>query len=146
MEKLYTIGFTQTSAEEFFTKIKRSRIKTLIDTRINNSSQLAGFSKSKDLKFFLKELCDVNYIHKLDLAPTKDLLDAYKGKKITWDNYANEFTKLIRKREVEKKIPLELLNSSCLLCSEKSPHHCHRRLVAEYLQEELSTELTIEHL
>lgn len=146
MEKLFTIGFTQTSAEEFFTKIKKNGIKTLIDTRVNNSSQLAGFSKSKDLKYFLKELCGADYIHKLDLAPTKDLLDSYKAKKISWDTYSIEFIKLLKKREVEKRIPSELLNNSCLLCSEKSPHHCHRRLVAEYLQENLNTELTTDHL
>lgn len=146
MEKIFTIGFTQTTAEEFFTKIKKNSIKILIDTRINNSSQLAGFSKSRDLKFFLKEICGTDYSHRLDLAPTKDLLDAYKKKKITWEVYSEEFTKLIKKREIEKKYPLELLDKSCFLCSEKSPHYCHRRLVAEYLQENLSSKILTDHL
>lgn len=146
MIELSTIGFTKTTAESFFEKLKSNKIKTLIDTRINNNSQLAGFSKKEDIKYFLKEICSANYIHKVDLAPTKELLDAYKSKKIPWTTYEQEFTKLIKNREIEKKIPTELLESSCLLCSEKEPHYCHRRLVAEYLKENLEIEIKIKHL
>lgn len=146
MINICTIGFTKTSAESFFKAIKSNQIKTLIDTRINNNSQLAGFSKKEDIKYFLKEICGTEYIHKIELAPTKELLDTYKSKKISWLSYEQEFFKLIKKREIEKRIPIELLENSCLLCSEKEPHHCHRRLVAEYLKEELGTDITIKHL
>ncbi len=146
MTTIYTIGFTQTTAKDFFEKIKNSNITTLIDTRINNNSQLSGFSKKEDLRFFLKEICGVNYIHKVELAPPKDLLNSYKSGKIDWATYEYEFKKIITKREIEKKLPIELINNSCLLCSEKKPHFCHRRLVAEYLKEKSETEINISHL
>lgn len=146
MINVCTIGFTKTNAESFFKAIKSNQIKTVIDTRINNNSQLAGFSKKEDIKYFLKEICDTEYIHKTELAPTKELLDAYRSKKMSWSSYEQAFFKLIKEREIEKRIPIELLENSCLLCSEKEPHHCHRRLVAEYLKEELGTDITIKHL
>lgn len=146
MATINTIGFTKTSAEAFFETLKKNKIKTLIDTRINNNSQLAGFSKKEDLKYFLSEICNVEYIHKIELAPTKELLNCYKEKKITWQSYETEFISLIKKREIEKRIPIEILENSCLLCSEKEPHHCHRRLVAEYLKENLEIEIKIKHL
>lgn len=146
MIQIYTIGFTKTTAESFFESIKSNKIKTLIDTRINNNSQLSGFSKKEDIKFFLKEICGVDYVHNTELAPTKELLDAYKSKKIPWNLYEDEFIKIIKKREIEKKIPIELIENSCLLCSEKEPHHCHRRLVAEYLKENLDSNIKIKHL
>lgn len=146
MTNLYTIGFTQTKARDFFDTLKKNNIKTLIDTRINNNSQLAGFSKKEDLKYFLQEICSISYIHKIELAPTKELLTAYKSGKINWEAYEGEFKKLIEKREIEKKLPLELLDHSCLLCSEKKPHFCHRRLVAEYLKDKTGSEIQIKHL
>lgn len=146
MIKICTIGFTQTTAKDFFDSLKKNNIKTLIDTRINNNSQLAGFSKKEDLKYFLQEICSINYIHETDLAPTKELLAAYKDGKVNWNSYEDEFKKLIEKREIEKKLSLELIDHSCLLCSEKKPHFCHRRLVAEYLKDKTDFEIQIKHL
>jgi len=142
---LFTIGFTQKSAQEFFTKIKNAGVKRIVDVRLNNNSQLAGFSKKDDLAYFLREIADIEYIHTPDLAPTQDILDAYKKKKGDWGVYERQFLDLIAKREIEKKIQPVLLQNSCLLCSEHLPHHCHRRLVAEYLHKKWGG-IHIQHL
>ena len=132
--KLFTIGFTKTSAARFFSRLKRSGAKQLIDVRLNNSSQLAGFAKRDDLKYFVHELCGMHYEHMPLLAPAKGLLDAYKKDGGSWDQYADRFNALMAKRQIEKLDP-HSLDGGCLLCSEDKPHHCHRRLVAEYLRE-----------
>ncbi|MGD0537299.1 MAG: DUF488 domain-containing protein [Verrucomicrobiota bacterium] len=130
---LFTIGFTQKSAREFFTALKEAGVKRVVDVRLNNISQLAGFSKKDDLAYFLKEIGGIGYVHLPELAPTQDILDAYKKRKGDWSVYEKVFLELMARREVEKKINPELLKQGCLLCSEHLPHHCHRRLVAEYL-------------
>ncbi|MGD1716546.1 DUF488 family protein [Dapis sp. BLCC M172] len=134
--ELFTIGFTKKTAQDFFENLTQSKVKCVIYTRVNNVSQLAGFAKKKDLEYFLKVICNIGYIHILDLAPTKELLDDYKKKRITWDDYEQKFNNLITEREIEKKVSPELLDGSCLLCSEAKPHYCHRRLVAEYLNQQ----------
>jgi uncharacterized protein (DUF488 family) len=130
-----TIGFTKKTAQEFFELLKTAKVKRIIDTRLNNISQLAGFTKRNDLQYFLKEIADIDYIHILDLAPTQEILDNYKKKKEEWAIYEQQFRELMIKREIEKKLDPDLLQDSCLLCSEAKPHHCHRRLVAEYLRD-----------
>ena len=130
---LFTIGFTQKSAKQFFDTLKKAGIKTVIDTRLNNISQLAGFTKKTDLEYFLKTIDNIDYVHLLDLAPTKDILDDYKKKKGDWEIYEQKFLQLIAERQIEKKVSPELIDGACLLCSEAKPHQCHRRLVAEYL-------------
>lgn len=131
---LYTIGFTQRSARNFFTTLQKHNIQTLIDIRINNTSQLAGFTKKEDLEYFLQELCSIRYIHDITLAPTKELLKKIHNKEITFDEYTKQFIMLLQKRQVEKNYTIEKLNNACLLCSEYSPQHCHRSLVAQYFQ------------
>lgn len=143
---VFTIGFTQKKAEVFFNFIKSSGVKTLIDVRLNNISQLAGFAKRDDLKFFLNELCKTEYIHLPDLAPTKDILASYKKKEISWEKYEGDFLDLMSKRNVERSIQPELLDKGCLLCSEHEPHFCHRRLVVEYLNETTDLDLSVKHL
>jgi len=140
-----TIGFTQKSAEKFFKLIKLSGSKRVVDVRLNNVSQLAGFAKRNDLKFFLKEMLDVDYVHLPELAPTKDILDAYKKNKGDWSVYEPAFLELMKEREIEKRIDPEIIAGGCLLCSEDKPHHCHRRLVAEYLEEKWG-DVNIKHL
>lgn len=142
----YTIGFTKKSAETFFGFMRGSKIRTLVDVRLNNVSQLAGFAKKDDLKFFLRELCSVEYIHIPDLAPTKEILDPYQDKKIKWDAYEDLFLNLMSKRNVERIVTPELLDQGCLLCSEHEPHHCHRRLVIEYLNANSQLDLKVKHL
>lgn len=142
---LFTMGFTQKSAEQFFEILIKSGVKTVIDTRLNNVSQLAGFTKKNDLKYFLKQVAGIDYVHILDLAPTKDILDDYKKNKGDWGVYEHKFLKLISDRQIEKKVTPELLNQGCLLCSEAKPHNCHRRLVAEYLKNSWNN-VNIQHL
>lgn len=131
--KLFTIGFTKKSAEVFFNLLRDAGIRQLVDVRLNNSSQLSGFAKQEDLKFFLREIGGIEYHHELLLAPTQDILDAYKKNRINWSEYEREFLDLIRHRQIEKTVSKEILTDSCLLCSEDEPHYCHRRIVAEYL-------------
>ena len=131
--QLFTIGFTRKTAEKFFRLLSESGVKRVVDVRLNNSSQLAGFSKQTDLQYFLKELCGIDYVHVPDLAPTKSILDAYKKHKGSWDVYEQEFLSLMESRRIDEVLARDIIDQSCLLCSEDKPHHCHRRLVAEYL-------------
>jgi uncharacterized protein (DUF488 family) len=133
---IFTIGFTRKSAETFFTRIKEAGVKRLIDVRLNNVSQLAGFTKKDDLSFFTRAICNIDYLHLLELAPTAAILDAYRRAKIPdWQLYEQQFLDLMSSRQIEAKASRQLLDGGCLLCSEESPHHCHRRLVAEYLKD-----------
>jgi uncharacterized protein (DUF488 family) len=135
--EIFTIGFTRTTAEDFFGRLKANRIERLLDVRLNNRSQLAGFAKRDDLAYFLRELAGARYEHASLLAPTQDILDGFKKKgKMTWEEYETRFLALLRDREVESRLrPQEFSERTVLLCSEATPEHCHRRLVAEYLGE-----------
>jgi uncharacterized protein (DUF488 family) len=143
--KLFTIGFTKKSAEQFFGLLKQEGLTKVVDTRLNNVSQLAGFTKRNDLKFFLKEVVGIEYVHMPILAPTKDILDAYKKNGGDWHAYERKFVDLVRSRKIESSVSRELLSGACLLCSEPTPHHCHRRLVAEYLSDSWG-DIEIRHL
>ena len=143
---VYTIGFTKKNAEEFFGFIRKSEISTLIDVRLNNISQLAGFAKRDDLKFFLKEICNAEYVHVPELAPTKKMLDQYKKGETPWEIYEEKFLNLMGQRNIEKSITPTLLEHGCLLCSEHEPHFCHRRLVVEYLNEQSNLNFKVKHL
>jgi uncharacterized protein (DUF488 family) len=133
--ELFTIGFTKKTAAEFFGLLRRHGIKRLVDVRLNNVSQLAGFTKREDLQFFLKEICGAEYVHEPLLAPTQALLDAYKKAKGSWQDYAKKFLQLMTERKIEERIERSLFQvPAVLLCSEPTPEHCHRRLVVEYLQ------------
>lgn len=131
--KVFTIGFTKTSAESFFGRIQKAGVRKLVDVRLNNVSQLAGFAKRDDLRYFLEALCGIEYAHRPELAPSQEMLEAYKKQKGQWADYEKRFLQLIADRRIEETIPREAIDGSCLLCSEDKPHHCHRRLVAEYL-------------
>lgn len=143
--KLYTIGFTQTTAESFFTRLANAGVRKVIDVRLNNVSQLSGFAKKEDLRYFLKTICQIEYDHKPELAPTQELLDEYKKRRGAWVIYEKRFLELMAERKVEEIISPASLNQACLLCSEAQPHYCHRRLVAEYLKKKWG-ELEIIHL
>lgn len=134
--QLFTIGFAETSAASFFSSLRQSGVKRVVDVRLNNTSQLAGFTKKEDLRFFLRAVCDIEYVHLPSLAPTQDILDNFKKFKGSWSIYEEAFTKLMLARQVERTVSPALVHLSCLLCSEKRPDFCHRRLVAEYLQRE----------
>jgi uncharacterized protein (DUF488 family) len=145
MIRLYTIGFAGKSAESFFNLLKRASVKKLVDTRINNVSQLAGFAKGADLKFFAKEIVNITYEQNLDFAPTKELLTRYRGKEISWNEYEIEYLNLLDTRKIAQKMDVEELHENCLLCSEHTPEKCHRRLLAEYLKR-VRNDIEIIHL
>lgn len=132
--RLFTIGFTKTTAEHFFTRLKEAGVKKLVDVRLNNVSQLAGFAKKEDLAYFLRVICGIPYEHRPELAPTQDMLDAYKKEGGDWQDYEKRFNALITQRQIDERIPRDALDGACLLCSEDTPKHCHRRLVADYLK------------
>ncbi len=133
--EIYTIGFTQRTAASFFGALRAKGIQRLIDVRLNNSSQLAGFTKREDLRYFLKELCGADYLHEPLLAPTQEILDSYKKNGAKWSEYERRFLVLMNERHPEMKVDRKLFSvPTVLLCSEAKPEHCHRRLVAEYLQ------------
>lgn len=133
---LYTIGCTRRSAEAFFGTLRHVGCDLVVDVRLNNTSQLSGFTKRDDMEYFLREICDAEYVHEPMLAPTKDLLVGYRKGSVTWQQYQTEFYAILSTRSVEARLPRTILDlTSVLLCSEFSPQRCHRRLVAEYLQE-----------
>jgi uncharacterized protein (DUF488 family) len=145
MKKIYTIGFTGKTAKEFFTKLEDAGVKRILDIRLKNSSQLSGFAKKDDLQYFLMKINGTEYLHVTEMAPTENILDSYKKKKINWSEYEMQFNKLLTERKVENHMRDELSEGDCLLCSEEKPTFCHRRLVAEYLQKTLGG-ITILHL
>ena len=134
--EVYSIGFTEKSAEQFFGILKKQGIQCLLDVRLNNVSQLAGFAKRDDLRYFLRQICNAEYIHEPLLAPTQEMLDGYKKHKGSWQDYERQFLELMAQRGVESKLDRSIfLRPTVLLCSELKPDRCHRRLVLEYLAE-----------
>ena len=134
--KIYTIGFTKKTAEEFFGTLRSSGASRVVDVRLNNVSQLAGFAKKQDLAWFLKEICGMDYVHLPLLAPTQEILDGYKKLNGDWQVYEGQFLEKMKQRRIEEVVSRDVIAASCLLCSEDRPHHCHRRLVAEYLRKQ----------
>ena len=144
--EVYSIGFTKKTAEQFFGILGKAGIRRLLDVRLKNASQLAGFTKREDLVYFLREICAAEYRHEPQLAPTKEMLDDYKKRKGSWEEYERRFLALMADRKVEEKLdPGIFAVPTVLLCSEPTPDNCHRRLVLEYLQQKWSN-LTIHHL
>ena len=129
MKTLYTIGFSGKDARTFFTTLKQNNISLLVDIRLNNVSQLAGYTKKNDLEFFLREICNIDYSHEISFAPTKEILDNYKNKVITWEQYKEEYISLMEYRKILNNNSLNL-DKACLLCSEKTHEQCHRSLLA----------------
>jgi uncharacterized protein (DUF488 family) len=133
--EIYSIGFTQKSASEFFGALKANGIERLLDVRLNNTSQLAGFAKQSDLPYFLREICGIDYEHEPLLAPTQEILDDFKKRRGSWNVYTEAYLSLIGSRKVESALSQEsFLKKTVLLCSEPTAEHCHRRLALKYLQ------------
>ena len=143
--KVLTIGFTKRSARRFFEVLRDSGAKRVVDVRLNNVSQLAGFAKKDDLAYFLKTICGMEYVHLPVLAPTQEMLDDYKKRRGDWQTYEAKFLDLMKQRRIEETVSREVVADGCLLCSEDKPHHCHRRLVAEYLKQHWG-DVEIRHL
>ena len=143
--KIFTIGFTKKPAREFFGRLRRPGLVRVIDVRLNNVSQLSGFSKRDDLEFFCDAMLGLKYLHLPELAPTEGMLTAYKKDHGAWSEYEAKFLALMAKRRIETAVDRAILDGACLLCSEPTPEHCHRRLVAEYLQQKWPA-VEIEHI
>lgn len=143
---LATIGFTKSTAARFFDRLKSINVKKVIDVRLHNTSQLSGFAKSEDLAFFLREICGAQYVHQPLLAPSDDILKAFKRDKGDWNIYENAFMHLMEQRKIENRLTPDMFEGACLLCSEDTPHHCHRRLVCEYLNGKWNGALKVRHL
>lgn len=131
---LFTIGFAKKDAQTFFEMLRMARIRKVIDVRLNNVSQLAGFTKKNDLKYFLEKIIGCQYQHRPDWAPTDVILDPYKKGKTTWNDYVRDFTELMEQRKIGSDVSPADLDHVCLLCSEPTPEQCHRRLVAERIR------------
>ncbi len=144
--EIFSIGFTHKTARDFFEMLKANRIERLLDVRLSNTSQLAGFTKQADLEYFLHEICGAVYEHESLLAPSVELFRAYRKEKGSWDDLASGYLKLLTARKVESVLPKSSFKKrTVLLCSEASPDECHRRLALEYLQKHWP-EVKIHHL
>jgi uncharacterized protein (DUF488 family) len=141
-----TIGFTRTTAEGFFERLRNAGVRKIVDVRLHNTSQLAGFAKADDLAYFLRTIGGIEYAHQPLLAPTDTMLKAYRKEKGDWGVYEAHFLKLMVERQIEMRLRPEMLDGACLLCSEATPHHCHRRLVCEYLNDRWTGALRVKHL
>lgn len=141
-----TIGFTQTTAANFFERLRSAGVAKVVDVRLHNTSQLAGFAKADDLAYFLKAIGGIQYAHQPLLAPTDAILKAFKKEKGDWQVYQGRFLALMEERRIEQRLKPEMFAGACLLCSEATPHHCHRRLVCEYLNEKWEGALAVRHL
>ncbi|MDX9860516.1 MAG: DUF488 domain-containing protein [Rhodospirillales bacterium] len=143
---LFTIGFTKTTAEGFFDRLLTAGVKTVVDVRLHNTSQLAGFAKADDLAFFLGKIGGIRYVHEPLLAPTEAIMKAFKKEKGDWETFQRQFLDLMARRRIEDRLAPAGLDGACLLCSEDKPHRCHRRLVCDYLNERWGGRLMVTHL
>lgn len=145
---IFTIGFTKKTAKQFFELLNKNNVEILLDIRLNNKSQLAGFTKGDDLQYFLSELCHCEYRHCLEFAPTKEILDAYKKKQIAWNEYESQYAALMNKRAKYLEFSNRFANYTniCLLCSEPTPEQCHRRLLAEMIVNTAPKQIEVKHI
>lgn len=142
----YTIGTTKKTARSFFELLKENKVSKIIDIRLRNNSQLAGFAKGKDLSYFAGQILNAEYVHEKRMSPTKELLDGYKKANLSWAQYEIEFHNIMNTRKIEKIFTPESLHQACFLCSEEQADHCHRRLVVEYLASKTNLKINIKHL
>ena len=144
--KIFTIGFAGSSAENFFERLRGAGVRKVIDTRLWASSQLAGFAKKKDLPYFLKEIANIDYEYRKELAPSDDILKPFKNNQLSWDEYEVQYIDLIKHRNIANILNPDEVHEACFLCACKTEHHCHRRLLAEYLRREWNRPVEIVHL
>lgn len=145
MSNLLTIGFTQSTAENFFGRLRKAGVKTVVDVRLHTDSQLAGFAKKRDLPYFLNSIANITYRHEPMLAPTDALMELGRSGKDP-KAWAKGFRALMAERKIEKALKPGDFDSACLMCAEAKAHHCHRSLVADYLQEKWKSPFKVTHL
>ena len=131
---LYTIGFTHKSAQDFFGLLKGAGIRRVLDVRLSNTSQLAGFTKMQDLPYFLDALCGADYVHEPLLAPTRELMERYRKGKSSREEFRAGYLRLLAERRVAERLERKVLEGpTALLCAETDAAQCHRSFAAEYL-------------
>lgn len=130
---IFTMGASKKDAATFFATLREAGVRRVLDVRLRNQSALGGFTRGRNLEYFLKTLLALEYVHRPDLAPTKELLEGYREKQIDWSEYERRFAEILAQRRPEEALAREELDGACLLCSEPKPDRCHRRLVAEHL-------------
>ena len=146
MGKIYTIGFTGKTAREFFDLLNSTDAKYLADTRLNNNSQLAGFTKKGSIEYFVEKLTRLKYIELPLLTPEKEMFQQYR-KDGDWELYESKYNQLLDRRSAVETIDRTLLDAGViLLCSERTPEKCHRRLASEYLRANGFPQVEILHL
>ncbi len=144
--EIATIGFTQSTAEHFFERLRAAGVRRVLDVRIHNTSQLAGFAKAGDLAYFARVIAGASYEHDTRLAPTAEMVSTYRAGRQPWEWFEAQFGDLMKARDIPTILdrrPFEE-RKTVLVCSEPGPERCHRRLVAELLQE--AWEAEVEHL
>lgn len=146
MQTIYTIGYTKKSLEQFIRLLQQAGVDAVLDIRLRNTSQLAGFSKRDDLEFLLRAGFGIQYEHRPDLAPTPEILDGYKDSG-DWAAYEADFCRLLEERQADTagRELLARYRRPCLLCAEPAAGKCHRRLVAEWWAGHLPG-VEVEHL
>lgn len=130
--KVFTIGINNKSAEQFFRLLSDNKIIKIIDIRLNNTTQLCGFSKMNDLKFFLKRILNIEYEYISDFAPTKDIMVSYRENK-DWNKFKTDYLKLLENRKVKESYQNYDFRNTCFLCSEDDADNCHRKILSEFL-------------
>jgi len=142
--EIYTIGFAKKNLREFIKRIQSAGVKKVLDIRLNNTSQLAGYSKKDDLEYVL-ELVNIQYQHIPALAPAEELMKAFKSKEIGWEQYVQTYSRSLEENDPIGLVKVRQGEKICLLCSEDTPKYCHRRLLAEYLGKHIEG-LVVQHL
>ena len=145
--KLFTIGSSEKTAEEFFTLLKNAGVCRIIDVRLENSSHLLSFTRMTHLPYLLREIGEIDYEHKPVLAPTENILYTWKASQkrdIDWKRYKRRFIPVLRRRKIETLVKPADLDNACLLCSESKPENCHRRLVGRYLRDRWADNVKVE--
>ncbi|KMK90760.1 DUF488 family protein [Rossellomorea marisflavi] len=145
--KVTTIGFSKKSLEQFVNLLKEAEVDCLIDTRLNNTSQLSGFAKKNDLKFILENFLNINYLHDKELAPSSEILTDYKKKLMSWEDYKVSYTNLLLQRKVQNRVDelLSLGKTICFLCSEHQPEQCHRSVLVDFIKQ-YNKQIVVQHL
>jgi uncharacterized protein (DUF488 family) len=129
---IFTIGFTKKNLKTFIERLNTAGVKKVIDIRLHNTSQNAGYAK-KDVLEYILSLVGIGYEHHPELAPTEEILDGYKKNKLSWQDYEKKFKDVLAQRNpIQRMSFMGEGEPVCLLCAEDKPHQCHRRLVAEY--------------
>lgn len=146
MPTLFTIGFTRSTAERFFTRLEAAGVREVVDVRLKRTSQLAGFAKQPDLAFLLRRVSGIDYLEVPLLAPDPAAFAAYRAGTMSWDDYAAAYGRCLDERAVATRLAPATLAEACLLCSEATPERCHRRLAAEHLRAAWGGAWSVVHL